>query len=142
MIPFHVSFSVSHCRSMHFAILQANLVICRVKLSFYFTLKHFWAQSIYRKQICFGFLFLLQNDCRPKSSTHIFLDSHLDKSEAFKSKVMSSIPTGIKSFFQFNCFFFIFTLKPFWAIINLQQDRLTTCFKDLWNEFLGFIQKV
>ena len=28
------------------------------------------------------------------------------------------------------------------SMLYLKQDRFTTCFKDLWNEFLGFIQKV
>ena len=42
-------------------------------------------------------------------------------------KVLSSIPNAYKSFFfQFNCFFFIFTLKHFWAIINLQKN--TWCY--------------
>ena len=26
--------------------------------------------------------------------------------------------------------------------LQREQDRFTTCFKDLWNKFLGFIQKV
>ena len=27
-------------------------------------------------------------------------------------------------------------------LFEREQDRFTTCFKDLWHEFLGFIQKV
>ena len=30
-----------------------------------------------------------------------------------------------------------------WLFMSqIKQDRFTTCFKDLWNEFLGFLQKV